>query len=118
MESAYNTSKAASEELLDCLLGDNDLNYVGHRACVHGASTGTRNEREYSEMVELSRKKLLVGVQEKQLLYRATRDRAWLSDLPHHLRSTELSLGEFWDNLRLQYGLMPKDIPVICDGCS
>ena len=31
-ESAYNTSKAASRELVDSLLGGSVLNYVGHRA--------------------------------------------------------------------------------------
>ena len=30
-ESAYNTSKAASRELVDSLLGGSILNYVGHR---------------------------------------------------------------------------------------
>ena len=34
-ESAYNTSKAASRELVDSLLGGSVLNYGGHMACVH-----------------------------------------------------------------------------------
>ena len=33
-ESAYNTFKAASRELVDSLLVGSVLNYVGHRACV------------------------------------------------------------------------------------
>ena len=33
-ESAYNTSKVASGELLDSLLGGSALNYVGRRSCV------------------------------------------------------------------------------------
>ena len=37
-ESAYNTSKAASRELIDSILGGSVLNYVGHRACVRKAS--------------------------------------------------------------------------------
>ena len=37
-ESAYNTSKAASRELVDSLLGGSVLNYVGHRSCVRTAS--------------------------------------------------------------------------------
>ena len=32
--SAYNTSKVASRELVDYLLGGSVLNFVGHRACV------------------------------------------------------------------------------------
>ena len=38
VESADNTSKADSGELVDSLLGGFDLNYIGHRACVHKAS--------------------------------------------------------------------------------
>ena len=37
-ESAYNTSKASSRELVDSLLVGSVLNYVGHRACVRKAS--------------------------------------------------------------------------------
>ena len=44
-ETAYNTSKAASGELVDSLLGGTALNYVGHRACVRGVSAGERRER-------------------------------------------------------------------------
>ena len=39
-ESAYNTAKAASGELVESLLGGSALNYVGHRACILGASAG------------------------------------------------------------------------------
>ena len=45
--SAYNTSKAASGELVDSLLGGYDLNYVGHMACVRKASLTARREKVY-----------------------------------------------------------------------
>ena len=35
---SYNTSKAASREPVDSLLGGSVLNYIGHRACVRKAS--------------------------------------------------------------------------------
>ena len=38
--STYNIFKAASEELLGYLLGGTNLNYVGHRACIHSTSVG------------------------------------------------------------------------------
>ena len=41
-ESAFNTSKAASRELVDSLLGGSVLNYVGHRKCVRKASQTAR----------------------------------------------------------------------------
>ena len=41
-ESAYNTSKAASRELVYSLLGGSVLNYVGYRACVRKANQSAR----------------------------------------------------------------------------
>ena len=41
-ESAYNTSKVASGELVESLLVGSSLNYVGHRAFVRGASAAAR----------------------------------------------------------------------------
>ena len=70
------------------------------------------------ELGEVARQKELAGGQERNRLHRATRNGAWLIDLPHRLNVTELSLEEFWDNLRLRYGLMPQDIPKTCDGCG
>ena len=43
----YNTSKAASGELVGSLLGGTALNYIGHRACIHGASAGARKKGKY-----------------------------------------------------------------------
>ena len=51
-------------------------------------------------------------------LHRATRNGAWLINVPHCLNSMELSQEEFRDNLRLRYGLMPQDIIATCDGCN
>ena len=42
LESAYNTSKEASGELVGSRLGGTALNYIGLRDCVSGASTGAR----------------------------------------------------------------------------
>ena len=70
------------------------------------------------ELGELARQKELEGGQERNYLHMVTRNGAWLSAVPHRLNGTELSWEEFWDNLRLRYGLMPQDIPATCDGCS
>ena len=48
-ECAYNTSKAASRELLDSLLGGSVLNYVGHRACVRKARQSERLSKRIVE---------------------------------------------------------------------
>ena len=117
MESAYNTSKEASGELVEYLLGGTALNYLGHMSCIHGAIVGTRKERKQVEMAELSRRKELSGGQDSNNLHRATRNGSWLRSIPHRPNGTEFSREGFQDNLRLRYGLKPRDIPATCDGC-
>ena len=56
-ESAYNTSKAASRELVDFLLGGSVLNYVGHRECVCKSSQSTRRTKMSIEPGEVFRRK-------------------------------------------------------------
>ena len=116
-ESAYNTSKVTRGELVGSILGNiTDLKYVGHRYCVRGASAGARKEQQHVEMADLDRQKELAGGQEKNCLYRATRNGAWLSAITHQLNVTYMSWEEFWGNLCLRYGMMFKDIIVTCNG--
>ena len=63
-KSSYNTSKAASGELVDSLLGGFALNYVGHMACVRKASLAARHTNMHAELGELARRKYLSGGQE------------------------------------------------------
>ena len=117
-ECAYNTSKAASRDLVDSLLGGSVINYIGHRACVCKASQSARLSKiivELSEMYDCQEK---AGRKEKNRLHRATRNGAWLSAVPHRLNGADLSWEEFRDNPRLRYGLMPQDIPATCNGCG
>ena len=76
VESAYSTSKAASVELVDSLLGGFALNYIGHRACVRKASLEARREKMHVELGELSRQKDLSGGQNSNRLHGATRNGA------------------------------------------
>ena len=46
---------AASGEVIDSILGDYALNYIGHKACIRRTSKGTRKEREHVELAELDR---------------------------------------------------------------
>ena len=70
------------------------------------------------ELGDFLRRQELAGVQERDRLRRAMRNREWISAVPHCLNGTELSWEECRDNLRLRYGLMPQDIPATCDGCG
>ena len=72
-ECAYNTSKAASRELVDSLLGGSVLNYIGHRACVRKASQSARRSKMIVEISELYNRQEQAGLQEKNRLHRSTR---------------------------------------------
>ena len=52
-ESYHNTSKAASREVVDSILGGSVLDYVGHRACVRKASQLVRLSKNIAEMSEM-----------------------------------------------------------------
>ena len=56
-ESVYNTSKAASEELVEFLLGGSALNYLGHRASVRKASLAARRANMQVKLGEMARQK-------------------------------------------------------------
>ena len=86
-ECAYNTSKAASRELVDSLLGGYVLNYVGHRECVRKASQLARLSKRVVEMSDLYDRQDQAGRQEKNRLHRATMNGSWHSAVPHRLNS-------------------------------
>ena len=73
-ESTYNTYKAASGELLESLLGDFTLKYVGHRACIHRESAASQREIKYVELAIMDEKKELASGQDMNRLHRATRN--------------------------------------------
>ena len=82
-ESAYNTSKVASKELVDSLLGGSILNYVGHRSCIRKAIQTARLSKISVELAEIFKRQELVGGQDKNRLHRSTINGAWLSAVPH-----------------------------------
>ena len=85
VECAYNTSKAASRELEDSLLGGSVLNCLGHRSCVRKARQTARRSKMSVDLSEVFRLQDLAGGQEKSRLHRATRNEAWLSAVPHRI---------------------------------
>ena len=91
VKSAYNTSKAASGEVVDSLLGGSALNYADHMACICKTILSERRTKMHVELGELARQKEQTGGQERNHLHRAMRNEAWLSAVPHHLNGTELS---------------------------
>ena len=64
-ESAYNTPKAASRELVDSLLGGSVLNHVGHRACVRKASQTARLRKNSVKLAVIFKRQEQAGGLEK-----------------------------------------------------
>ena len=95
VDSAYNTSKAASEVLVDSLLGVTDLNYINHQGCVHRASSDGWKHGEFLEEAVLTRWKDLADGAGLNQLWRLTENWAWLTAIPHCLNGTNLSNKEF-----------------------
>ena len=75
-ESAYNTSNAASGELLDSLLGGSALYYAGYTAWVRKANLAARRAKMHVKLGELARRKELAGGQERNRFHSATRNGA------------------------------------------
>ena len=75
-ESAYNTSKVASRELVDSLLGCSLLNYLGRRACACKAIQTARRTKMSVELAEVCRWQEQARGQERNRLHRSTRNGA------------------------------------------
>ena len=69
-ESAYNTSKADSREMVDSLLGGSVLNCIGHRAYILKARLAARRTKMHVDLGDLARWKYMTGSQEKNRLHR------------------------------------------------
>ena len=60
-ESAYNTSKVDSGEVVESLLGGSALNYVGHRACVCKVILAARHANMHVDVGEIAMRKDQAG---------------------------------------------------------
>ena len=74
-----------------------------------------RKQRDFSEKAALTRRKELTGGSGLNRLWRSMENGVWLTAIPRHLNGTELSWESFQDNLLLQYGIVPLNLPSGCD---
>ena len=72
VERVYNTFKATIEVLVGSLLGSTNLNYVAHKGCVCRAIAYSQKQREFSDTVELTRRKEMVDGVGLNRLWQAT----------------------------------------------
>ena len=59
VECSYNTSKAATEVLVDSILGGTNINYIAHKGCVCRESADRWEKRDFLETAVLTRWKEL-----------------------------------------------------------
>ena len=90
-ERAYNTSKAASEVLVDSLLRGSDLNYLAHKYCTNIFSADGQKQRDYSKIEMLTIGNNLADGEEFNGLRSATENGAWIAAIPQRLNGKELS---------------------------
>ena len=107
-----------SEVLLVSLLIVTDLNYIKHKYSVCRLSTDAQKKQKYLDNEALARMKDLVDGAGLNCLWRATDNGSWLTAILQRLNGTELSREELQDNLLLQYGIFPLNLPTECDGCG
>ena len=118
VKSEYNTSKAASEVLVGSLLGGTDLNYVDIKACAHRLSADGRKQRKYLGISALTIRKDMVYGSSLNRLCGETNNGAWLTSFIRRLNSIDFSREEFQENLLLQYGVVPLNLPTDCSSCG
>ena len=111
----YNTSKASIKVLVGSLLGGTDLNFVAHKGCVRRASADGRKQQEFLEKASLTRQKDQEDGSGLNRLRKETENGGFLTDITHHLNSTEVSWEEFQENLLLRYGIVNLNLPTDCD---
>ena len=114
----YQASVASVELLVDSLLSNGDLNNEAHVKCVLKGSAGARVERFRQETEFVEAVAARGGVKVRKRLERMKSTGSWLVCCPDRFSGTILTLTEWEDNLRLKYGLQPKNLPKTCDGCG
>ena len=91
----HKTSVYTFRDTVVYLFKGTDMNFVDHSAYTREASTGAQNKRDHAGMTALAREKYKVGGQYQSCLERVTRNRAWLTTVPHRLNGTEFPMERF-----------------------
>ncbi|KAL7475108.1 hypothetical protein ACHAW6_001040 [Cyclotella cf. meneghiniana] len=104
--------------LTDTLIRNEPINIVAHRNCVRGAGAACQKTRRNGEaafhatLMERSPPKV------KKPMERAAVAGAWLSTIPDRFFGTKLTKEEWFDNVAIQYGNCPANLPDQYNGCG
>ena len=115
----FRDSAGASADLVRILRGQGgSLNVKEFTADIRKHRRASRAARDETLELDYQLATESLPARDKKRMDRARSAGAWLTVKPDRLNGTELSRGEFQDNVRLRYGLNPVDLPKKCDGCG
>ena len=104
--------------LVDSLIANTDLDAATHRAESIQALRDHKKQHEESLRAQLD--DILTSANNPVMarqIERSKKTGSWLTAMPSVDYGTFLSHQEFQDSLRLRFGLLPKGLPKLCDGC-
>ena len=117
-ERLYQTSKEATDLLVQSLLSNSLLDNEAHAGCVRAAGNAARKERVADGAAVVESVGQQKGPKVRKRLERMKETGAWLAAIPDRLSGTVLSYQEWHDNISLRYGWTPNGLPRTCDGCG
>ncbi len=114
----WTASTVACRYLISALRGKEEFRLVTHQSTMKEERAATR--RQNSDISDEKLTKILRKLPEglSRSIKRGQQTGAWLSVLPSIVNGTELLAEEFRDALTIQYGELPSNFPLHCDGCD
>ena len=111
-------SVEASVVLVESLLGNGELNSVGHKDTVREAFAAARKENVGGKIEAV---KVMLTAASKVVakrLGRIGKAGEWLTFMSKLFNNTCLSMEEWRDNTHIRYGYQPLGLCEHCDGCG
>ena len=112
------TSKAALGMLVTALVEGTDLSLVEHKKTVRVALAEARTVKKDEEKVVVTEQKSWASAKEKKRLDWILGCGLWLTRLLSRFEGNQVTGEEWHNNLSLQYGLWPTNLPQQCNECG
>ena len=119
----YETSTLALSHLSAAIQGKTPFNLVDHDSVCTTTRSAYISRRKDLNEIALSDLLDALPLTDGKALIRRTINRGrhtgiWLSTIPSNLNGNFLGEIEFQDAIRMRYGLLPLNLPELCDGCG
>jgi len=119
-KSAYETSREASEVVVDSIKRNRTYNSLDHRRQIETAKCHLRIKQSEEDSLTLERILGEFDVPHQRAIKRISENKisSWLTVLPLSQYQFDLSAVEFRDALALRYRRPLLNLPALCDGCG